>query len=56
LKFESGNVGELTEQIKKLLNNKKLQQEMVQKGLKRIEKFSWKECARKTVEVLKNVE
>jgi glycosyltransferase involved in cell wall biosynthesis len=54
LKFESGNAEELTGQIKKLLNNKKLQQEMVQKGLKRIERFSWKECARKMVEVLRS--
>jgi glycosyltransferase involved in cell wall biosynthesis len=53
LKFKSGNEKELAQQIKKLLSNKNLEQEMIEMGLKRIEKFSWEKCAKKTLRVLK---
>ncbi len=55
LKFESGNVDELTEQIKNLLLNEGLQQELIKKGYERIENFSWKKCAKKTMKVMKNL-
>ncbi|HIP49152.1 MAG TPA: glycosyltransferase family 1 protein, partial [Lutibacter sp.] len=54
LKFKSGDTEELTAQIKKLLDNEDLQQEMIERGLSRIEKFSWEKCANKTLKVIKS--
>jgi len=54
LKFKSGDREGLAKEVNKLLKDKGLQEEMVNRGLKRIEKFSWKKCAKKTLEVLKD--
>ena len=54
LKFESGNVDELTEQIKKLLLNEGLQRKMIEKGYERIKDFGWEKCARETMKVMKD--
>ncbi|GEM_PF-328721 len=55
LKFETGNSGDLIRRLRKLLANEKLREEMVKRGLERVEKFSWEKCARETLKVLKKV-
>lgn len=49
------NVKDLIEAIDKVLNNKELQRKMIQKGLKRANKFTWKNTARETIKVYKEV-
>ena len=56
LKFRSGDEKELSQQIKKLLSSKNLQEKMIKQGLKRIEKFSWEKCAKETLAVLEETE
>lgn len=41
--------------INKILNNEKLKKGLVEKGFKRSSKFSWKECALKTISVYEKV-
>lgn len=41
--------------MKKLAENETFKQELVVKGKEQVEKFSWKECAGKTIETLLNV-
>lgn len=48
-------VDEITEAIERLLNNRKLQEELRRKGFERIKKFSWRKCAEHTLEVYKEV-
>jgi glycosyltransferase involved in cell wall biosynthesis len=56
LKFESGSVEKLVEQVRRLLDDEELQQKIIAKGLKRVDKFSWEKCARETLEVIKSCE
>jgi len=38
-----------------LLTNKKLRKKYIKKGLKQAKKFSWKKCAKETLEVYQEV-
>ncbi len=49
-------VEKLAQKITKVINNKKLQKELSEKGLKRAKEFSWQKTARKTIEVYKLTE
>jgi len=53
LYFEDNNYQDLSNQIKKILNNKELKKDIVDKGLKQLEKFSWERCAQETLEYIK---
>ncbi|MBF0275259.1 MAG: glycosyltransferase family 4 protein [Nitrospinae bacterium] len=47
------NVHEITAILDKILSNKKLQNELIEKGLKRAKEFSWKKCAEEHLKVYK---
>lgn len=51
--FESTNVEELSKKIFKVANNLNLQKEMIERGKKQLDKFSWEKCARETLEFIK---
>jgi glycosyltransferase involved in cell wall biosynthesis len=51
--FETKNSGNLFEKIKKVLLNEYRRNDLIQKGFKRIEDFSWKKCAEETLRILK---
>ncbi|PIP28344.1 MAG: group 1 glycosyl transferase [Candidatus Moranbacteria bacterium CG23_combo_of_CG06-09_8_20_14_all_35_22] len=53
LYFEPKNYLELSEQIKKILDNPELRKDLILKGLEQAQKFSWEKCARETLEYLK---
>jgi len=46
------NVGEIKEKIMKILNDEKLKNEMIQKGLERAKSFSWQKTAQETLKSL----
>jgi len=50
----SEDVEAITDGIQKVLTNKKFAQELSVKGIAQAEKFSWEQCATKTLKVLKN--
>lgn len=49
------NVDDIAKKIKKVITDTDLRKEMVAKGKKQVEKFSWEDSAKKTLEILKNV-
>ncbi|MFC1644756.1 glycosyltransferase family 4 protein [Patescibacteria group bacterium] len=51
--FESLSVLGLSEKIEKVLSDRKLQEDMIEKGKKRLRSFSWEKCATETFEFLK---
>ena len=53
--FETENANELFEQMQKINNNKNLREEIIQNHQKTLKKYSWEECAIKTLKVLKEV-
>jgi glycosyltransferase involved in cell wall biosynthesis len=48
LYFDPYNPGDMAEKTLRLIREKKLRDELVQKGLERAKKFSWDECASQT--------
>ncbi len=50
--FESLDAKELSQKISKVINNSSLQSEMIARGRAQLNKFSWKKCARETLDVL----
>lgn len=53
--FNGYETESLADTITKVLNSKKLQQELSQKGLEQAKKFSWEKTAGKTIEAYKKV-
>jgi len=53
--FDPNNEDEMLKQIQNLINNKNLRQELVSRGYEQIKKYSWLECAKKTLEIYKNI-
>lgn len=51
--FESLDENELAQKISKVIDNEALKREMVEKGKKQMEKFSWQKCAKETLEFIK---
>lgn len=49
------NIGDIAEKIAKLISDKSLREELVEKGKKQVAKFSWDKAARETLEVLQEV-
>jgi glycosyltransferase involved in cell wall biosynthesis len=54
LYFESRNSRDLAEKITKVLRNSELRDDLIQKGVEQIKKFSWEKCAQETLEYLKS--
>lgn len=55
LYFDPTDVGDMAGIIEKVLSDKALTKDMVQKGYAQVKKFSWEKTARETLEVLKEV-
>lgn len=51
--FDAADSGLCIRQILLVLNNVKLQEDMREKGMKRVQKFTWDCCAKKTLSVLR---
>ena len=49
------NENEIKEKINEILNSNKLKNSIKRKGLNQAKKFSWKKCAKETLEVYKSV-
>lgn len=49
------NEGEVSEKILEVIRNKELRKELIQKGLKRVRRYSWEKCARETLEAFRKV-
>ena len=49
------NISEFSEKINAGLNNEALRKELIYKGLRRADEFSWDKCARETLEVYESV-
>lgn len=49
------DIKEITRAIKKVLTDNKLRSKLIKEGLKQSKKFSWKKCAKETLEVYKEV-
>ena len=49
------NVDDIAEKITKLIDDKKLRSELIEKGKKQVMKFSWEKAARETLAVLQEV-
>ncbi len=52
--FNDSNPIELSEKIRNILKNNRYKQEMIKRGLKRLQKFSWEKCAQETLAYLKD--
>lgn len=52
--FDPSNTSDMTEKIQQVLINDKLRKELIEKGKKRVELFSWKKLAEQTLEVYQN--
>jgi len=55
LYFSGEDAGQLTENLKNILADKNLRDNLIAKGKKQLEKFSWEKCARETLNCLKSV-
>jgi glycosyltransferase involved in cell wall biosynthesis len=53
--IEPHDISNMAEIVKEILSNKEKKQEMITYGLKRVSEFSWKKCARETLEFYKQV-
>lgn len=49
------NVDDIAEKITQLVTDKKLRHELIEKGKKQIQKFSWEKAAKETLDVLQEV-
>jgi len=54
LLVDPNNIQEIAEAINKALNNSDFREEMIKRGFENAKKFSWKKCARETVNILLN--
>ncbi|PIW95159.1 MAG: glycosyl transferase family 1, partial [Candidatus Moranbacteria bacterium CG_4_8_14_3_um_filter_34_16] len=53
LYFNGYNAEELKEKLESVLKDSVLRKELVEKGKKQVEKFSWEKCAQETLNFLK---
>lgn len=49
------SVDDICTKMKKLIDNKKLQNDLIKKGFKQVKKFSWSKCAEETLKVYESV-
>ncbi len=55
LYIDPEDTNDIMQKMKKLLNDKKLRNELIEKGRKQVQKFSWEKTARETLKVLEEV-
>lgn len=55
LYFNPDNEKEMQEQIEKVIKDENLREELINKGYEQVKKYSWQECARKTLRVYEEV-
>jgi len=55
LYFDPKNIQKMSAEIIDLINNPEKQNELIEQGLKQIKKYSWEECAQKTLSIYKNI-
>lgn len=55
LHVQAGNVGQLTDRIRHLLENESLRSQLSASGLIRAQDFSWEKCARQTHEIYRTL-
>lgn len=55
LYFDPKNIDEMRSQIEKILNDKELRQQLIEKGKERVKLFLWEDIARQTVDCYKKV-
>lgn len=53
LYFDSNNIEEIAEYMSKIVTDKKLRDEMIQRGLKRSSKFNWESTIKQTLDLIK---
>jgi glycosyltransferase involved in cell wall biosynthesis len=53
--FNPDDNKEMESQIKKIINDKNLREEIIQKGYEQVKKYSWEECAKNTLEIYNEV-
>lgn len=54
LYFNGRDSEELARKLEDILEDEKLKKDLIQKGLRQIEKFSWEKCAQETLDCIKN--
>jgi len=54
--IDAKDTGALTKSIEKVISSKKLQNEMIKKGIVQAKKFSWEESAKKLYELIQSIE
>jgi len=54
LYFDPLNIDEMAETMNKILTDEQLRNNLIQKGFKQFEKFSWEKCVRETLEIYQN--
>ncbi|RLC35228.1 hypothetical protein DRH14_01380 [Candidatus Shapirobacteria bacterium] len=55
LYFDPNNRQQLVQQIKKLQNSSRLRQQLINRGLKQVKKYSWSKCAQQTLDFYKKI-
>lgn len=55
LYFDPLDVDDIADKIQKVISNKKLRTDMIEKGYKQIKKFSWEKTAKQTLEALEGI-
>ncbi len=53
--FNPDNEKEMQEQIERIIKDKNLRQELINEGYEQVKKYSWQECAKKTLGVYQEV-
>lgn len=53
--FNPLDINDIAEKIKKVLLNKDLREELIQKGFEQVKNYSWKKMAEKTLEIYKKI-
>jgi hypothetical protein len=53
--FNPEDEKEMSWQIERIINDRKLRQDLVEKGYEQIKKYSWERCAKETVEVYREI-
>jgi len=54
LYVDSHNIEEIVNQMKKMIKDKDLRENLIKKGLMRAKNYSWEKCAKETMNVLIN--
>lgn len=54
--FDPRDKKDIVSKIEQVLNNRKLREEIIEKGYRQVKKFSWEDCARKTLGVYEDMD